>query len=88
MLPCSRMTDQEKLEFLEREKEEKIRGYMALQDRADALNEEIYRVCCSVEALNAQITLLQDQMRRAALKAPPANGRHAPPAPGGQAPPA
>jgi hypothetical protein len=73
------MTDEEKLVSLEREKEQRIRSYMALQDQADALNERIYKVCLGVEALNAQIGALREQIRKAALKAPPANGKHHPP---------
>jgi hypothetical protein len=58
---------QEKLEAFEREKGEKIAKYMALQDEADRLNEEIYRVCCDVETLNARIDALKAEMHRAAL---------------------
>jgi predicted nucleic acid-binding Zn-ribbon protein len=76
---------QEKLDALEREKEAMIRQYMALQDQADEVNEQIYHVCCGVEALNLQIQMLKEEMRLAALKAAgpqaPANGKHAPPPP-------
>lgn len=61
---------QEKLEALEREKGEKIARYMSLQDQADKLNEDIYKVCCDVETLNARIDALKAEMRRDALKAP------------------
>ncbi|HYE99968.1 MAG TPA: hypothetical protein VEJ18_13700 [Planctomycetota bacterium] len=59
----------EKLEAMEREKGEKIAQYMSLQDQADKLNEDIYRVCCDVETLNARIDALKAEMRRDALKA-------------------
>lgn len=65
---------QQKLEAMEREKGEMIARYMGLQDQADALNEEIYRVCCAVESMNARIDALKAEMHRAALKGPPANG--------------
>lgn len=61
---------QEKLEAMEREKNEKISRYMKLQDEADRLNEEIYKTCCDVETLNARIDALKAEMRRAALAKP------------------
>ena len=70
---------QAKLASMEADKEKKIRHYMELQDQADAMNEQIYRVCCDVEALNAQITALKEELQKAALKAAkPANGVHKP----------
>jgi predicted nucleic acid-binding Zn-ribbon protein len=64
----------EKLQALEADKERMIRQYMTLQDEADTLNERIYKVCCGVEALNAQIEALREEIRVAALKAAPRNG--------------
>jgi len=58
-----------KLESMEVEKERKIRHYMELQDQADAMNEQIYRVCCDVEALNVQISALKEEIKKAAGKA-------------------
>jgi hypothetical protein len=70
---------QAKLESMEVEKERKIRHYMDLQDQADAMNEQIYRVCCDVEALNVQISALKEEIKKAALKGvKPANGVHKP----------
>ena len=64
-----------RLEAMELEKEKKIRHYMELQDQADAMNEQIYHVCCDVEALNVQISALKEEIKKAALKgARPANG--------------
>ncbi|HYF01080.1 MAG TPA: hypothetical protein VEJ18_19305 [Planctomycetota bacterium] len=67
-----------RLEAMEREKQDMISRYMNLQDQADALNEEIYKVCCGVETLNARIDALKAEINRAAAKAaagaPPANG--------------
>ena len=66
-----------KLESMETEKERKIRHYMELQDQADAMNEQIYRVCCDVEALNAQINALKAELKKAALKSIKSpNGAH------------
>jgi len=60
---------------METEKERKIRAYMDLQDQADAMNEQIYKVCCDVEALNVQINALKEELKKAALKGvKPANG--------------
>ena len=71
---------QEKLKTLEADKERMIREYMSLQDQADELNGRIYRVCCGVETLNAQIEALKEEIRVAALKPPPKNGAvHHPP---------
>ena len=53
---------------MELEKERKIRHYMELQDKADAMNEQIYHVCCDVEALNVQISALKEEIKKAALK--------------------
>jgi hypothetical protein len=57
-----------RLEAMELEKERKIRHYMELQDQADAMNEQIYHVCCDVEALNVQISALKEEIKKAALK--------------------
>jgi hypothetical protein len=67
---------QARLEAMELDKERKIRHYMELQDQADAMNEQIYRVCCDVEALNVQISALKEEIKKAALKgaAKPSNG--------------
>jgi uncharacterized coiled-coil DUF342 family protein len=71
---------QEQLKSLESEKERMIARYMSLQDQADAVNEEIYKVCCGVETLNVRISALKEEMRRAAMKAAaPANGKAHPP---------
>ena len=69
---------------MELEKERKIRHYMELQDQADAMNEQIYRVCCDVETLNVQISALKDEIKKAGLKGAkpggkPVNGVHKPP---------
>lgn len=79
------MDPKEHLESLESEKAQMIARYMSLQDQADSVNEEIYKVCCGVEALNVQISALQAEMRKAAMKAsasppdgkphPPTNGK-------------
>lgn len=70
---------QEKLKSLEADKERMIREYMTLQDQADDLNGRIYKVCCGVETLNAQIEALKEEIRVAALKPPPKNGAAHPP---------
>lgn len=69
----------EKLDAMEREKGDKIAKYMALQDEADKLNEEIYKVCCDVETLNARIDALKAEMRRAALAKPAAPAKKSTP---------
>jgi peptidoglycan hydrolase CwlO-like protein len=58
---------QAKLQAMEKEKGEKIAKYMSLQDEADRLNEEIYKVCCDVETLNARIDALKAEIHRANL---------------------
>jgi len=66
-----------KLEAMELEKERKIRQYMELQDQADAMNEQIYKICCDVETMNVQISALKEEIKKAALKpGRPANGVH------------
>jgi ABC-type arginine transport system permease subunit len=65
----------EKLEAMEREKELMIRQYMELQNKAEEVNEQIYKVCCGVETLNVHIAALQEEIRRAAFKALPGNGK-------------
>jgi predicted nuclease with TOPRIM domain len=54
----------EKLEAMEREKELMIRQYMDLQNKAEEVNEQIYKVCCSVETLNIRIAALQEEIRK------------------------
>jgi hypothetical protein len=60
---------QARLEAMELDKERKIRHYMELQDQADAMNEQIYRVCCDVETLNVQISALKEEIKKAAKAA-------------------
>jgi len=60
---------QARLEAMELDKERKIRQYMELQDQADAMNEQIYRVCCDVETLNVQIDALKAEIQKAARAA-------------------
>jgi predicted nucleic acid-binding Zn-ribbon protein len=74
----------QRLKSLEADKERMIREYMSLQDEADELNGRIYRICCGVESLNAQILALQEEIRIAALKPAPANGKAAHPPVGGK----
>ena len=69
---------QAKLASMEADKEKKIRHYMELQDQADAMNEQIYRVCCDVEALNVQISALKEEIKKATKTPKPANGVHKP----------
>lgn len=70
---------QARLEAMELDKERKIRQYMELQDKVDAMNEQIYRVCCDVETLNVQINTLKDEIRKATLKpVKTGNGTHKP----------
>ena len=48
---------------------------MRSQALLDAMNEQIYHVCCDVEALNVQISALKEEIKKAALKdIRPANG--------------
>ncbi len=82
------MDGKARLEAMEKEKEQMIRQYLCLQDRADEVNDEIYRVCCGIEALNARIKQTQERLRKAALKGSPANGTSPhPPANGASKPP-
>jgi hypothetical protein len=68
---------QARLEAMELDKERKIRQYMELQDQADAMNEQIYRVCCDVETLNVQISALKEEIKKAAKStSKPSNGVH------------
>ena len=70
---------QARLEAMELDKERKIRQYMELQDQADAMNEQIYRVCCDVETLNVQISALREEIQKSSKKAAkPTNGVHKP----------
>jgi predicted nucleic acid-binding Zn-ribbon protein len=76
-----------RLKAMEHEKEQKIRHYMKLQDQADAMNAQIYRVCCDVETLNVQISAMKAEMMKAALKTvKPGNGVHKLPPNGTDAP--
>ena len=56
-----------KLEAMEREKGVKIAHWIKLQDQAERLNEEIYKLSCDVEMLNARIDTLKAEIHRAAL---------------------
>ncbi len=65
----------EQLQSLESEKAQMIARWMSLEDQAEAINAELYKTTCGVEVLNAQIEALKAEMRRAALKPAPANGK-------------
>jgi len=73
----------EELQSLESEKAQMIARYMALQDQADSLNDEIYKTCCGVEALNVKIEALQAELKKSrkktAAKGGPTNGTSHPP---------
>lgn len=56
-----------KLKALESEKDEKIARWIALQDQAERLNDDIYKVGCDVEMLNARIDALKAEIHRAQL---------------------
>jgi len=61
-------------EQLERLKAEMINRYIGMQDKADDLNEAIYRLCCDIEMLNQRIERaredeLREQMKQAARAA-------------------
>ena len=60
---------------LKREKAQMITRYVAMQDKADAMNTEIYELCCGIEALNIQLEVAQDKLRRAGKQKAPVNGR-------------
>lgn len=47
-------------EQLERLKAEMIGRYMGLQDKADGLNEAIYKLCCDIEMLNQRIERVRE----------------------------
>ncbi len=79
------MGKKEELKSLESEKAQMIARYISLQDQADSVNGEIYKTCCGVEALNVKIEALKAEMRKAALKPAPANGKSHPPE-GGKSP--
>lgn len=69
------MEKKEEVEALEKQKERMILQYLALQDKADAVNEEIYHLCCEIETVNARITILQAEIKKAlAAKPAPTNG--------------
>lgn len=55
---------------LERDKALMIRHYMDLQDRADEINEEIYKTCCGIEALNIRIAEAKAAEERERLRMP------------------
>ncbi len=80
------MDERERLQDLEQQKGRMIAQYMALQDRADAVNAEIYKLCCGIETLNSEITVVREELLKAAPKGAPKNGGSAHPVPGADAP--
>ena len=68
--------DKKEVLGLKREKEEMIGRYMALQDNADRVNQEIYKLCCGIEILNSRIEVAQDELRKSRKRKAPANGKH------------
>ena len=54
----------QKLQELEKKKETLVVKYLELQDKADYYNEEIYKVCCEIETLNAEITVEKENRVR------------------------
>lgn len=54
-------TEKPKVKELEKEKERMIHRYLGLQDQADALNEQIYHLCCDIEILNKRIEIAKEE---------------------------
>ena len=73
------MDEQMKIRALEREKEEKLGHYMKLQDRVDAMNKEIYEVCCGIEELNTKLETAKKALGKAVKQKAPRNGKRKPP---------
>jgi hypothetical protein len=57
------------LNELQKEKERLITRYLQLQDVIDQYNNEVYKLCCQIEALNI---LIDGELKKA--KKPSANG--------------
>ncbi len=55
-------------EQLERLKAEMIGRYMGMQDKADELNEAIYKLCCDIEILNQRIERAREDEVKAQAK--------------------
>jgi len=49
---------------LKKKKEALIANYLALQDKADRLNDEIYQVTCEIEAVNLLIRQEEEKKRK------------------------
>ena len=62
------------LQDMERDKERLIERFMRLQDFVDQYNNEIYKVCCQIEALN--IMIKEERARRDKTHAGAANGKN------------
>ena len=73
------MDEKKKVRALEREKEEKLGQYLKLQDRVDAMNKEIYEVCCGIEELNTKLEAAKASLIKTAKKKAPRNGKRKPP---------
>lgn len=58
------MDAREELDALKGDKERMIRQYLALQDKADAVNGEIYKVCCDIKALEDRIAQVEGRVRK------------------------
>ncbi len=68
------MTPVQSLDSLEREKATLIQRYLEIQDTLDDFNEQMYKVCCEIEALNLRILQVRDhksKARSSRKKAPP-----------------
>lgn len=65
------------IQDLQREKERLITRYMQLQDVIDQYNNEIYKLCCQIEALNILIQGEEKKQKKAGVNG--SNG-HAQPA--------
>ncbi|OHB69897.1 MAG: hypothetical protein A2W23_05680 [Planctomycetes bacterium RBG_16_43_13] len=55
-----------RIKELEKEKEILIVRYLKLQDMVDGYNEEIYNICCEIEALNKKIDKEKEDIERKA----------------------
>lgn len=62
------------LQDLQREKERLITRYMQLQDVIDQYNNEVYKLCCQIEALNI---LIQSEEKKKLKKAGQNGNGHA-----------
>ena len=61
---------EEKIKRLQSARDRMIKEYLALQDRVDEMNSQIYDLCTEIESMNKEIAVMREAMKESATPVP------------------